>query len=65
MDSPKSFTAAEVKDAVRALRATGKFRPDELAAMELLCSVLRWSAATPDAHMDNVVQLYLRSISKG
>jgi len=63
MDNAKSFTPAEVKDIVRVLRATGKLQPDELAAMELLCSLLRWVAASPDNHLEAVVQLYLRSIS--
>lgn len=65
LERPISFTAAEVKDVVRALRATGKFRPDELAAMELLCSVLRRAAASPGGHLDAVIQEYLKTISKG
>ena len=65
LEAPKSFTAAEVKDVVRTLRATGKFMPDELAAMELLCSVLRRAAASPEEHLEAVVQTYLKTISKG
>ena len=62
-DSPRRFTAAEVKEVVRVLRSTGKFQPDELAAMELLCSILRSAAASPGAELASVVQSYLQSIS--
>jgi hypothetical protein len=65
MDSPRAFTAAEIKDVIRSLRATGKFKSDELAAMELLCSVLRSATAATDTHLETVVQLYLKSIPQG